>query len=54
MDVEKWTPDLIPLAKSGQIKSIGVTKVKQVEEAAAATQITLSTEEVSNLEKTWR
>lgn len=25
MNVEKWTPDLIPLAKSGQIKSIGVS-----------------------------
>lgn len=25
MDVEKWTPDLIPLAKSGQIKQIGVS-----------------------------
>lgn len=25
MDVEKWTPYLIPLAKSGQIKSIGVS-----------------------------
>ncbi len=25
MDVEKWTPDLIPLAQSGQIKSIGVS-----------------------------
>lgn len=25
MDVEKWTTDLIPLAKSGQIKSIGVS-----------------------------
>ncbi|MDD3746329.1 MAG: aldo/keto reductase [Anaerostipes sp.] len=25
MDVEKWTPELIPLAKSGQIKSIGVS-----------------------------
>ena len=24
-DVEKWTPELIPLAKSGQIKSIGVS-----------------------------
>ncbi len=24
MDIEKWTPDLIPLAKSGQIKTIGV------------------------------
>lgn len=25
MDVERWTPDLIPLAKSGQIKEIGVS-----------------------------
>ena len=25
MDVERWTPDLIPLAKSGQIKSVGVS-----------------------------
>lgn len=25
MDVEKWTPDLIPLAKSGQIGQIGVS-----------------------------
>ena len=25
MDVEKWTPDLIPLAKSGQIRKIGVS-----------------------------
>lgn len=25
MDVEKWTPDLIPLAQSGQIKAIGVS-----------------------------
>lgn len=25
MDVERWTPDLIPLAKSGQIKDIGVS-----------------------------
>lgn len=24
-DVERWTPDLIPLAKSGQIKAIGVS-----------------------------
>ena len=23
MDVEKWTPKLIPLAQSGQIKAIG-------------------------------
>lgn len=37
MDVEKWTPDLIPLAKSGQIKSIGVSnhslaKIKRANE----------------------
>lgn len=25
LDVERWTPDLIPLAKSGQIKAIGVS-----------------------------
>lgn len=25
MDVERWTPDLIPLANSGQIKAIGVS-----------------------------
>lgn len=25
MDVERWTPDLIPLAKSGQIRTIGVS-----------------------------
>lgn len=25
MDVERWTPDLIPLAQSGQIRSIGVS-----------------------------
>lgn len=31
MDVEKWTPDLIPLAKSGQIKSIGVSNHSLVE-----------------------
>lgn len=35
----------------GTLPIIGVTKVKQVEEAAAATQITLSLEEVSRLEK---
>lgn len=37
MDVEKWTPELIPLAKSGQIKTIGVSnhnlaEIKQVNE----------------------
>lgn len=35
----------------GTLPIIGVTKVKQVEEAAAAAQITLSSEEVSRLEK---
>ena len=37
MDVEKWTPKLIPLAQSGQIKSIGVSnhnleEIKRVDE----------------------
>lgn len=36
-DVERWTPDLIPLAKSGQIKAIGVSnhnlaEIKRVNE----------------------
>ena len=31
MDVEKWTPDLIPLVKSGQIKTIGVSNHNLVE-----------------------
>lgn len=31
MDVEKWTPDLISLAKSGQIKAIGVSNHSLVE-----------------------
>ena len=35
----------------GTLPIIGVTKVKQVEEAAAATQIILTAEEVSRLEK---
>lgn len=35
----------------GTLPIIGVTKVKQVEEAAAAAQIVLTTEEVSRLEK---
>lgn len=30
-DVERWTPDLIPLAKSGQIKAIGVSNHNLVE-----------------------
>ena len=41
MDVEKWTPDLIPLAKSGQIKAIGVSnhnlaEIKRAGEILAA------------------
>lgn len=37
MDVEKWTPELIPLAKSGQIQTIGVSnhnlaEIKRVNE----------------------
>lgn len=37
MDVERWTPDLIPLAKTGQIKKIGVSnhnlsEIKKAEE----------------------
>lgn len=75
MNVEKWTPYLIPLAKSRQIKFIGVsnhslaeiaaawaiakgtlpiigvTKVQQVEEAAASARITLTAEEIDRLEK---
>ncbi len=35
----------------GTLPIIGVTKVKQVEDAATATQITLSLEEVRRLEK---
>lgn len=36
-DVERWTPDLIPLAKSGQIKAIGISnhnlaEIKRVNE----------------------
>ena len=41
MDVEKWTPSLIPLAKSRQIKAIGVsnhnlTEIKRADEILAA------------------
>lgn len=37
MDVEKWTPELIPLMKSGQVKSVGVSnhnlaEIKRVNE----------------------
>lgn len=36
MDVERWTPDLIPLAKSGQIKKIGVSNHNLAEIKRAA------------------
>ncbi len=42
MNVEKWTPDLIPLAKSGQIKLIGVSN-HNLEEIKRANEI-LATE----------
>lgn len=47
MDVEKWTPDLIPLAKSGQIKAIGVsnhnlTEIKRANEILAAEGLKIS------------
>lgn len=41
MDVEKWTPEIIPLAKSGQIKQIGISnhnlaEIKQVNRILSA------------------
>lgn len=47
MDVEKWTPDLIPLAQSGQIKSIGVSnhnlaEIKRANEILAAKGLKIS------------
>ena len=47
MDVEKWTPDLIPLAKSGQIKTIGVSnhnlaEIKQANKILAAEGLKIS------------
>lgn len=47
MDVEKWTPDLIPLAKSGQIKTIGVSnhnlaEIKRANEILAAAGLKVS------------
>ena len=46
-DVEKWTPKLIPLAKSGQIKSIGVSnhdlaEIKRANEILAAEGLKVS------------
>lgn len=47
MDVERWTPDLIPLAKSGQIKTIGVSnhnlaEIKRANEILAAEGLKIS------------
>lgn len=47
MNVEKWTPYLIPLAKSGQIKSIGVSnhslaEIKRVDEILAGEGLKIS------------
>jgi aryl-alcohol dehydrogenase-like predicted oxidoreductase len=47
MDVERWTPDLIPLAKSGQIKAIGVSnhnlaEIKRAGEILAAKGLKIS------------
>lgn len=47
MDVEKWTPDLIPLAKSGQIKTIGVSnhnlaEIKRANEILATEGLKIS------------
>ncbi len=47
MDVEKWTPDLIPLAKSGQIKAIGVSnhnlgEIKRANEILGAAGLRVS------------
>lgn len=47
MDVERWTPQIIPLAKSGQIKMIGVSnhnlaEIKRVNEILAAEGLRVS------------
>lgn len=47
MDVERWTPDLIPLAKSGQIKAIGMSnhnleEIKRAGEILAAEGLKIS------------
>lgn len=47
MDVEQWTPDLIPLAKSGQIQAIGVSnhnlaEIKRAGEILAAEGLKIS------------
>jgi aryl-alcohol dehydrogenase-like predicted oxidoreductase len=47
MDVERWTPKLIPLAKSGQIKTIGVSnhnlsEIKRANEILATEGLKIS------------
>lgn len=47
MDVEKWTPKLVPLAKNGQIKAIGVSnhnlaEIKRANEILAAEELKIS------------
>lgn len=47
MDIEKWTPQIIPLAKSGQIKSIGVSnhnlaEIKRVNDILGAEGLSVS------------
>ncbi|MDE6934579.1 MAG: aldo/keto reductase [Oscillospiraceae bacterium] len=47
MDVEKWTPKLIPLARSGQIKTIGVSnhnlaEIKRANEILGAAGLKVS------------
>lgn len=47
MDVEKWTPKLIPLAKSGQIRTIGVSnhnlaEIKRVNEILNSEELKIS------------
>ena len=55
MDVEKYTPMIAPLYKSGLIKSlpiIGVTKPKHVLDAKVASEVNLTQEEIKYLEET--
>lgn len=47
MDVERWTPDLIPLVRSGQIKAIGVSnhnlaEIKRANEILGATGLKIT------------
>ena len=51
MDVEKYTPMIAPLYKSGLIKSVGVTKSKHVLDAKVASEVNLTEEEIKYLEE---